>query len=41
MRELYDRLGVSVLDVPTGLETDQRVGWIVQRVAETDLVLAG
>lgn len=41
LRELYNRLGVSVLDVPTGLETDQRVGWIVQRVAEADLVLAG
>lgn len=41
LRELYDRLGVSVLDVPTGLETDQRVEWIVQRVVEAGLVLAG
>ncbi|WP_410570346.1 AAA family ATPase [Amycolatopsis sp. cmx-4-61] len=41
LRELYDRLGVAVLDVPAGLETEQRVEWIVQRVAEADLVVAG
>jgi hypothetical protein len=41
LRELYDRLGVPVLDVPAGLETDQRVEWITRRVAEAGLVLAG
>lgn len=41
LHELYDRLGVPVLDIPTGLETEQRVDWITRRVAETGLVLAG
>jgi predicted ATPase len=41
LRTLYDRLDVPVLDVPAGLETEQRVAWIAQRVADTNLVPAG
>lgn len=41
LRELYDRLGVPVFDVPLGLETDQRVAWITQRVADDGLLIAG
>lgn len=41
LRELYDQLGIPVLDVPLELETDQRVAWIAQRVAAAELVLAG
>ncbi|WP_394622442.1 AAA family ATPase (plasmid) [Lentzea sp. JNUCC 0626] len=41
LRELYDRLDVPVLDVPLGLETDQRVAWITQRVADDGLLIAG
>ncbi|WP_018685365.1 AAA family ATPase [Actinokineospora enzanensis] len=41
LRELYDRLGVPILDVPAGLETEQRVDWITRRVADAGLVLAG
>lgn len=41
LRELYDRLDVAVLDVPVGLETEQRVDWITQRVADAGLIPAG
>jgi predicted ATPase len=41
LRELYQHLDVPVLDVPLGYETDQRVEWIIQRVAEAALVIAG
>ncbi|OLF10927.1 thymidylate kinase [Actinophytocola xinjiangensis] len=38
LRTLYDQLGVAVIDVPLGLETDQRVEWVAGRVAESGLV---
>lgn len=40
LRRLYDRLGVPVLDVPVGLETEQRVEWITQQVSDSGLLLA-
>jgi predicted ATPase len=41
LRECYNQLGVPVLDVPVGLETEQRVEWVSQRVADAGLVPAG
>jgi thymidylate kinase len=41
LRHLYDELNVAVLDVPSGLETAQRVAWIAQRVTHARLSLAG
>ncbi len=41
LRALYDQLGIPVLDVPTGLETEQQVEWIARRAADTGLVPAG
>lgn len=41
LRQLYDDLNVTVLDVPSGLETAQRVDWISQRVTHTRLDRAG
>lgn len=38
LRAFYDQLGVAVIDVPLGLETDQRVEWVARRVAESGLV---
>lgn len=39
LRDLYDQLDVAVIDVPLGLETDQRVEWVARRVADSGLVL--
>ena len=41
LHQLYDQLGVGVLDIPTGLETDQRVDWITQRVTDSGLIPIG
>lgn len=41
LRQYYDDLGVPVLDVPAGLETDQRVNWIAEQAAAAGLALAG
>lgn len=35
---LYGQLGVAVIDIPLGLETEQRVEWIARRVTESGLV---
>lgn len=35
LRQLYDQLDVAVVDVPTGLEPDQRVQWITRWVADS------
>jgi predicted ATPase len=41
LRELYQQLDFSVLDVPLGYETEQRVEWIAGRVTAAGLVSAG
>lgn len=41
LRTLYDELRIPVLDVPRGLETEQRVEWIARRAADTGLLPAG
>jgi nicotinamide riboside kinase len=41
LRRLYDRLDIPVLDMPTGLETDERVHWITQRVTDSGLSVTG
>jgi thymidylate kinase len=41
LRQLYDDLNVTVLDVPSGLETAERVEWISQCVPHPRLDLAG
>lgn len=38
LREAYRQAGVTLLDVPEGLETDQRVAWIARRVTDTTLL---
>ncbi|MCA1675505.1 MAG: hypothetical protein LC799_26070 [Actinobacteria bacterium] len=41
LRELYQQLDVTVVDIPLGYETAQRVEWIAQRVAAAGLVIPG
>ena len=41
LRETYQRAGVALLDVPAGLDTDQRVQWIAQQVADDGPVITG
>jgi hypothetical protein len=40
LHALYEDLGIRVQDVPTGLETEKRVEWVVRRVAEMGLLAA-
>jgi len=39
--ELYRQLDVTVVDIPCGYETAQRVEWIAERVAAVGLVVPG
>jgi len=41
LRELYQQLDVTVVDIPLGYETAQRVEWIAQRVTAVGLVVPG
>ena len=41
LRELYQQLDVTVLDVPLGYETDQRVEWVTSRAAAAGLIVTG
>jgi len=38
LREAYRNAGVALIDIPEGLETDQRVRWIARRVADDGLL---
>lgn len=38
LRETYQRAGVILIDIPEGLETDQRVRWIARRVADGGMI---
>ncbi len=41
LRELYQQLDITVVDIPLGYETTQRVEWIAQRVTAAGLVVPG
>jgi hypothetical protein len=41
LREAYRQAGVNLVDVPAGLETDERVTWIASRVADSTLLPLG
>ncbi|GAB3454204.1 AAA family ATPase [Actinophytocola sediminis] len=41
LRELYNELHIPVIDIPHGLETDQRVEWITHHTAMTNPAIAG
>jgi hypothetical protein len=41
LREFYQQLDVAVLDIPLGLETEQRVEWIAARVTAAGVAVAG
>lgn len=41
LRELYQRLDVTVVDIPLGFETDQRVDWITRRVTADGVPIPG
>lgn len=41
LRDTYQQVGIAPVDVPTGLDTDQRVRWITEEVGDIGTASAG